>query len=88
MRNPRGGAAAAPLSPLIISLSPYLPVTTLSDKKVVELELIEEYVYAGEKRYRFKVRGTNVIVNVRADSVEEGIERAVEVLKKVGYLAT
>ncbi len=56
-------------------------------KKVVELDLLEEYVYAGEKRYRFKVRGTNIVVNVRADSVEEGVERAIEVLRKIGYLS-
>lgn len=59
----------------------------LSSKRVVELDLVEEYVYAGERRYRFKVRGTNMMVNVRADSVEEGIERAVEILKKIGYLS-
>lgn len=58
----------------------------LSGKKVVELELVEEYVYGGERRYRFKVKGTNMMINVRADSVDEGIERAIEVLKKIGYL--
>jgi len=62
-------------------------VNCLSNKKTVELDLIEEYVYWGEKRYRFKVKGTNIIVNVRADSVDEGVEKAIEVLKKIGYIS-
>lgn len=62
-----------------------ISVDSLSSKKVVELDLVEEYVYGGEKRYRFKVRGTNIVVNVRADNVDEGVEKAIEVLKKIGY---
>ncbi|MEM1623205.1 MAG: hypothetical protein QXZ60_02205 [Sulfolobales archaeon] len=60
---------------------------SLSSKKTVELDLIEEYVYWGEKRYRFRIKGTNIVVNVRADSVDEGIEKAIEVLKKIGYFS-
>jgi len=62
-------------------------VKYLSNKKTVELDLVEEYFYLGEKRYRFRVKGTNIIVNVRADSVDEGIEKAIEVLKKIGYFS-
>lgn len=76
------GAAVKTTFPYILAVAP------LSTKKVVELDLLEEYVYAGERRYRFRVRGTNIVVNVRADSIEEGIERAVEVLRKVGYLTS
>lgn len=68
--------------------SSYRLVGFLSNKKIVELDLVEEYIYGGEKRYRFKVRGTNIVINVRADSVDEGIERAIEVLKKIGYLSS
>ena len=59
-----------------------------SQKKVVELDLIEEYLYLDEKRYRFRIRGTNIIINVRADSVEEGVERAVELLRRIGYVSS
>ncbi|MCX8184921.1 MAG: hypothetical protein RMI56_00090 [Sulfolobales archaeon] len=60
----------------------------MSTKKTIELDLIEEYVYRGESRFRFKVRGTNLIVNVRAGDVNEAIEKAIEVLKRVGYISS
>jgi hypothetical protein len=52
----------------------------------VELELLEEYTYVNERRYRFKLRGTDIVINVSADNVDEGIEKAIEVLKKIGLL--
>jgi len=55
-------------------------------QRVVELELLEEYTYINEKRYRFKLRGKDIIVNVSAENVDEGIEKAIEVLKKIGLL--
>lgn len=63
------------------------PSRVSDQKRIIELDLVEEYLYAGEKRYRFRIRGTNIVINVRADSVEEGIERAVELLKKIGYVS-
>lgn len=47
---------------------------------------MEEYTYVNEKRYRFKLRGKDIIVNVSAENVDEGIEKAIEVLKKIGLL--
>jgi hypothetical protein len=58
----------------------------LAEKKVIELELVDEYVYRGERRYRFKVKGTNIVINVRAENPEEGADKAIEVLKKIGYV--
>lgn len=55
-------------------------------KKVIELELVDEYVYMGEKRYRFKIKHTNIIINVRAENPEEGADKAIELLKKIGYV--
>jgi hypothetical protein len=55
-------------------------------RRAVELELLEEYTYANEKRYRFKLRGTDIVINVSADNVDEGMEKAVEILKKIGLL--
>ena len=51
--------------------------------KNVELELIEEYTYAGQHRFRFKVKNTNIILNVAAESLDEGVKKAVELLKKL-----
>ncbi len=51
--------------------------------KEIELELIEEYVYLGERRFRFKIKGTNVIINVKAESVEKGVEKALEIIRKI-----
>ena len=54
--------------------------------KSLELELVEEYVYGGKRRFRFKLKGTNFIVNVSAESMEDGVRRAIEVLKKLGVI--
>lgn len=56
------------------------------EKKVIDLELIDEYVYMGEKRYRFKIKNTNIVINVRAENPEEGANKAIELLKKIGYI--
>jgi len=51
--------------------------------KDVELELIEEYIYAGQHRYRFRIKDTNIVLNVAAENLDEGVKRAVELLKKL-----
>ncbi len=51
----------------------------------MELEIIE-VTYMGsktpgsEKRYRVKVKGTNIILNVRAETASEAIEKARRIL--------
>ncbi|MCD6084085.1 MAG: hypothetical protein J7J20_00935 [Desulfurococcales archaeon] len=52
----------------------------------VELELIEEYVYAGQHRFRFKVKNTNIILNVAADNLDEGVKKVIEIVNKLGLL--
>ena len=49
----------------------------------IELELIEEYVYANEKRVRFKIKGTNIIVNVSAETLEEGVRKALQLIRNL-----
>ncbi|OYT48519.1 MAG: hypothetical protein B6U85_02485 [Desulfurococcales archaeon ex4484_42] len=49
----------------------------------IELELIEEYVYAGERRFRFRIKGTNIILNVEAEDVESGLKKAVDMIRKL-----
>ena len=51
--------------------------------KEIEIELIEEYTYLGEKRFRFKIKGTNIIINVKASNLEEGAKKALEIIRKV-----
>ncbi|MEB3773865.1 MAG: hypothetical protein GSR86_02920 [Desulfurococcales archaeon] len=48
-----------------------------------EFEVVEEYMLHGERRFRLRVKGTRIIVNVPGESLEEAIERAKEVLEKV-----
>lgn len=50
------------------------------------LEIIEEYELLGEKRYRLRIKGTNVIINVHANSNEEAVEKARHILQEMGLL--
>ncbi len=54
--------------------------------KRVEFELVEEYYYAGQRRFRLKVRGTSITVNVAADNLDEAVEKAFEILRSSGAL--
>ncbi len=47
-----------------------------------EFEVVEEYFLNGERRFRLKVRGTNLIVNVTADNVDEAASKAAGLLDK------
>ncbi len=49
----------------------------------MELEIVEEYVLLGEKRYRVRVKGTNFYVNVSAQSREEALQKAKDILEKI-----
>lgn len=50
----------------------------------MELKILEEYSMAGEKRFRVLVRGTNIILNVEADTEEEALSKARELAEKMG----
>jgi len=52
----------------------------------IELELVEEYTYYGQHRFRFRIKNTNIIINVAAEDVDEGIKKTVEILSKLGLL--
>jgi len=47
----------------------------------VELELIEEYELLGEKRFRFRIKGTNIVINVGASKLEEAREKAIKIIE-------
>ncbi len=50
----------------------------------IELEFIEEYELLGEKRFRFQVKGTSIVINVAAKTREEAERKAYELAKSVG----
>lgn len=45
-----------------------------------DLKVAEVYNLFGRKRYRICVQGTNIYVNVHADSEEEALEKALKIL--------
>ncbi len=47
-----------------------------------ELELVEEYVLNGVRRYQFKHNRTGVQINVSAGSREEALRKALSILAK------
>ncbi len=48
-----------------------------------DLVVVEKYFFLGAERYRVSVTGTNIVVNVRAGSEEEAVEKALEILGKI-----
>uniref|UniRef100_A0A7C2ZVS6 Uncharacterized protein n=1 Tax=Ignisphaera aggregans TaxID=334771 RepID=A0A7C2ZVS6_9CREN len=51
----------------------------------LELELVDVYRYEGfvGKRFRFRIRGTKLYVNVLANSIEEAVEKAKNIIKQL-----
>lgn len=48
-----------------------------------DLVIVEKYVFLGSERYRVSVTGTNIIINVKASSDEEALEKALEIAEKI-----
>ncbi len=48
----------------------------------VEFELLETYVLDGVRRYRLRIKGTKLVVNVAASSEEEAIREALRLLER------
>jgi hypothetical protein len=49
-----------------------------------DLNILEEYVFHDEKRFRICVKGTNIVINVKADDEKEAITKALQILSQVG----
>ncbi|MEM1646500.1 MAG: hypothetical protein QXL96_11725 [Ignisphaera sp.] len=51
----------------------------------IELELIDVYRYEGfvGKRFRFKIKGSKVYINVLANSLEEAVEKVKHIVKQL-----
>ncbi len=49
----------------------------------VDLEIIEEYIIEGQRRYRIRLKGTNIVVNVEAQNDEEALRKVAELMVKL-----
>jgi len=49
----------------------------------LELEIVEEYLLLGERRFRVRVKGTRLYVNVAASSPQEALAKARSLLEKL-----
>ncbi|MEM0001449.1 MAG: hypothetical protein QXS24_05390 [Desulfurococcaceae archaeon] len=49
-----------------------------------DLKITEVYELFGELRYRVCVKGTNIVVNVKALNDDEALNKAIEVLIQAG----
>ncbi len=48
-----------------------------------DFEVIEEYELLGEKRFRVRLRKTNIVFNVAASTRDEAVERALELARRL-----
>ena len=52
---------------------------------VIELTLVDVYRYEGMpgKRFRFRVKGTRIYINVLADELDEAVKKAENIVRKL-----
>lgn len=52
---------------------------------VIELTLVDVYRYEGMpgKRFRFRVKGTRIYINVLADELDEAVKKAEDIVRKL-----
>ncbi len=50
-----------------------------------EIELLEEYNVGGTKRYRFHVRNSNIIIDIRSLNEESAWNKISEMLEKIRF---
>ena len=48
----------------------------------VELIIEDHYILENDSRYKVRVKGTNIIVNVSASNKDEALEKAMKLLEK------
>ncbi len=53
------------------------------ESNAVDLEIIEEYIIDGQRRYRVRLKGTNIVVNVEAQNDEEALRKVAELMVKL-----
>lgn len=55
----------------------------MSDIMQGAYEIVEEYVKHGMRRFKVRVKGSNMIFDVHADTAEEALKRAEEMARKL-----
>ena len=50
-----------------------------------EIELIEEYSIEGTKRYRFHVKNSNIIIDIRAPNREAAWNKVFNMLERIRF---
>lgn len=53
------------------------------NEKGIVLELVEEYIIDGERRFKLRIKGTNLVFNVSGDNLEEAAKRAISMVKSL-----
>ncbi len=55
------------------------------ERRDLEVELVEVYKYEGipEKRFRFRIKGTRIYINVSAEDVEEASEKVKNIIRSL-----
>ncbi len=48
------------------------------------LELVEEYTCGSQLRYRFRVKDTNIVLNISANSIDEAWSKAIKMFNELG----
>jgi hypothetical protein len=55
------------------------------EEQLLDLEFVEEYTLpTGEKRFRFRIKGSSIYINVSADSRDEARRKALSLAREVG----
>ena len=49
----------------------------------IELEIVEKYELLGEKRYRVRIKGTSIYLNVAASNEQEAINKANKMIREL-----
>ncbi len=49
----------------------------------IKLEIVEEYELLGEKRYRLRIKGTSIYLNVAANNEQEAINKANKMIREL-----
>ena len=49
----------------------------------IELEIVEKYELLGEKRYRVRIKGTSIYLNVAANNEQEAINKANKMIREL-----
>ncbi|BEP16963.1 hypothetical protein PYJP_03150 [Pyrofollis japonicus] len=55
----------------------------MSNNSGFSLELVEKYELLGEKRFRFRIKGTSLYINVSAENEDEALKKAMQMVKEL-----